>query len=89
MPNSGENFSSFTGEQDLIDFGVSYHDYHVIVVKLGYLFPGLSAIADDSYIALTDGSAMLTISKFSYRNQRRPLYPFEDDFPYEAKSTLW
>lgn len=80
---------SFTGEQDLIDFGVSYHDYHVIVVKLGYLFPGLSAIADDSYIALTDGSAMLTISKFSYRNQRRPLYPFEDDFPYEAKSTLW
>lgn len=80
---------SFTGEQDFINFGISYRDYHIIVVKLGYLYPGLSLIKDDSYIALTKGNAMLTIKDFHYTHQRRPLFPFEDNFPYDAAATLF
>ena len=80
---------SFTGEQDFVNFGINYRDYHIIVVKLGYLYPGLSLIKDDSYIALTRGNAMLTIAKFQYHNQRRPLFPFEDDFPYDPAATLF
>ncbi len=80
---------SFTGEQDFVNFGINYRDYHIIVVKLGYLYPGLSLIKDDSYIALTKGNAMLTIGKFQYQNQRRPLFPFEDDFPYDPAATLF
>lgn len=79
---------SFTGEQDFINFGINYRDYHIIVVKLGYLYPGLSLIKDDSYIALTKGNAMLTIRYFQYHNQRRPLFPFEDNFPYDPAATL-
>lgn len=80
---------SFTCEQDLADYGLAYRDYHVIVVKLGYLYPGLAALQDDSYIALTRGSAMLTIDRFDYHSQRRPLYPFEDRFAYDPAKTLW
>lgn len=80
---------SFTCEADIAAYGLSYRDYHVIVVKLGYLYPGLAALQDDSYIALTRGAAMLTIGDFRYQNQRRPLYPFEDDFPYDPAKTLW
>lgn len=80
---------SFTGEQDFINFGIQYRDYHIIVVKLGYLYPGLSLIKDDSYIALTKGNAMLTIKDFHYTHQRRPLFPFEDNFPYDPAATLF
>lgn len=80
---------SFTCAQDFSEYGLDYHNYHVIVVKLGYLYPGLAAIQDDSYIALTSGSAMLTIHNFDYRNQRRPLYPFEDNFPYDPARNLF
>lgn len=80
---------SFTGEQDFVNFGINYRDYHIIVVKLGYLYPGLSLIKDDSYIALTKGNAMLTIKDFHYTHQRRPLFPFEDNFPYDSAAALF
>lgn len=80
---------SFTNEDDFVKFGIAYRDYHIIVVKLGYLYPGLSLIQDDSYIALTRGNAMLTIKDFHYTKQHRPLYPFEDNFAYDPKVTLW
>ena len=80
---------SFTCAQDFSEYGLEYRNYHVIVVKLGYLYPGLAAIQNDSYIALTPGSAMLTIRNFDYRNQRRPLYPFEDNFPYDPARNLF
>lgn len=81
--------TSFTCEADIAAYGLDYRDYHVIVVKLGYLYPGLAAIQDDSYIALTHGAAMLTIDAFQYHEQRRPLYPFDDDFAYDPAKTLW
>lgn len=80
---------SFTCEDDFIRFGICYRDYHIIVVKLGYLYPGLSLIKDDSYIALTRGNAMLTIRDFHYAHQRRPIFPFEDDFAYDPALTLF
>lgn len=80
---------SFTGKEDFEAYGLNYLDYHVIAVKLGYLYPGLAAIKDEGYIALTRGSAMLTIGRFCYHNQRRPMFPFEDHFRYEPEKTLW
>lgn len=79
---------SFTCEEDLAAYGLDYRAYHMIVVKLGYLYPGLAALQDDSYIALTRGSSMLTIRQFDYRRQRRPLYPFEDNFAYDPAREL-
>lgn len=64
-------------------FGVNKDDYKVVVVKLGYLFPELEEIADDSILAMTNGSTCEIILNCDFKNIRRPIYPFDDDFDWQ------
>lgn len=52
----------------------------VIVVKLGYLEPGIRAIAKRSMMALTTGSTDELFERLPYKNLPRPIYPLDGDF---------
>lgn len=79
----------FISEDSLKVHGANYRDYHIIVVKLGYLFPGLTEIKDKSMMALTEGTTMLDVRQLQFQNQKRPLYPLEDNFQYLTQNMVY
>ena len=55
-------------------------DRKAIVVKLGYLEPGIRAIAKRSMMALTTGSSDELFERLPYKNLPRPIYPLDKEF---------
>ncbi len=80
---------SITEADDFIRYGLKYNDYNIIVVKLGYLYPGLAKIKDLSIIALTEGNSALDILTIPYKLQRRPMYPIDMDFEFNAENKVY
>lgn len=54
-------------------------DFDIIVVKMGYLEPDLSAAAKGWVMALTSGAVPQDIVNIPYHHLTRPLYPFEEE----------
>ncbi len=80
--------TDFTCAESFERAGTVYTKYKVIVVKLGYLFPGLAAIAAKSIIALTAGNSMLDVRGLCHDNKRRPIFPVEDNFGFKADKQM-
>ena len=55
--------------------GLNISDYHVIVVKQGYLFPELREISELSILALTPGATHQLVENLEYKNIIPPVYP--------------
>ncbi len=68
-------------------FGIKKENYKIIVVKLGYLWPEIEELADDSILALTAGATPEKIETVAFSNIKRPMYPFDKDFNW-AESSL-
>lgn len=51
----------------------------IVVLKLGYLYPELRAIAPHSIMCLSPGPSGLILEDFSYKNLTRPIFPFDMD----------
>ncbi len=49
----------------------------IVVVKEGYLFPGLTRIAPRYIMLLTPGAGDMRIERLSYLRRRKPVFPFE------------
>jgi microcystin degradation protein MlrC len=49
----------------------------IVVVKMGYLFPGLTRIAPRYMMLLTPGAGDMRIERLTYTRRRRPVFPFE------------
>lgn len=79
----------FTSVEVLEEYGADYRNYHIIVVKLGYLFPELSKVKGRSIIALTKGTTMLDVRYINYKKLKRPLYPLEDGFIYSTENAIY
>jgi len=62
--------------------GVNIHDYKIIVVKLGYLYPKLAKVAERAIFALTPGASCEAIEKLKFYNIRREVYPINRDLIY-------
>lgn len=60
--------------------GLSIDSYHVVVVKLGYLFPELARLAATSVLALTRGGSTERLQDMGMKRIRRPMFPLDDDF---------
>jgi len=54
--------------------------YKLIVVKLGYLFPGLQALSKKAVLALTPGGSTERLEDMGHTRIRRPMYPLDDHF---------
>ncbi|HZJ83820.1 MAG TPA: M81 family metallopeptidase [Clostridia bacterium] len=80
---------SVTKVEDFVRYGLNYMDYSIIVVKLGYLYPGLGEIKDVSIMALTTGNTALDIETIPYRLTRRPMYPIDKDFDFHGKNKIY
>ena len=59
-----------------------------VVVKEGYLFPGLRAIAPHTIMALTPGFANQILEELDYTRVRRPIYPLDPDMGWSADQVL-
>lgn len=58
----------------------NWRNYKIVVVKLGYLFPELAAVAERSILAFTPGNSTQRLKDMHHHNIRRPMYPLEDNF---------
>jgi len=55
----------------------------IVVVKEGYLFPGLTRIAPRYIMLLTPGAGDMRIEHLNYTRRRRPLFPFEPSTTFD------
>lgn len=56
------------------------HRFHVVVVKLGYLFPELQREAPRAILAFTKGASAEHLQDMNLTRIRRPIYPLDDNF---------
>jgi microcystin degradation protein MlrC len=58
----------------------------IVVVKEGYLYPGLSRIAPRSILLLTPGAGDMRVERLSYARRRRPAFPFEPGTTFDPEA---
>ena len=75
--------TAFTHPDQFKSCGVDPLSYKVVVVKEGYLYPGLSAIAPRYIMLLTPGAGDMRIEKLTYTRRRKPVFPFEPDTTFD------
>ncbi len=63
--------------------GVNPLDHKLVVVKLGYLFPELRAIAPREILTLSPGYADMDLTRLPFRHVTRPIYPLDPDVDWE------
>lgn len=59
---------------------LDYKKFHVVVVKLGYLFPELAAEAERAILAFTPGASTERLQDMWLTKIRRPMFPLDDNF---------
>lgn len=59
---------------------LDFRRFHIVAVKLGYLFPELAKEAGRSIIALTPGTSCERLEDMHLKRIRRPIFPLDDDF---------
>lgn len=61
--------------------GLDVTAYDIVVTKIGYLEPGLYAIAADWLLALTPGGVDQDLERLGHKGIDRPMFPFDADMP--------
>lgn len=59
---------------------LDFTKYKIVVVKLGYLFPELAAVAPRAILAFTPGASTERLQDMHLKRIRRPMYPLDDNF---------
>ena len=73
----------FTTVADFTNAGVDPLAYKIVVVKLGYLFPELIAIAAQAWMALSPGASDLDLARLPYQRIARPMFPTDQQFAWK------
>lgn len=73
-----EKAVSFAEDQQYEAAGLSMHDYDVIIVKQGYIYPELKKVAKYYVMSLTDGATNQRTEKIKYQTILRPMYPIDE-----------
>lgn len=74
-----KNRAAFCRPDIFASVGLDYTKYHIVVVKLGYLFPELAEEAERSILAFTPGASTESF-RCAPAEHRRPMYPLDDNF---------
>ena len=72
----------FTTVADFTRSGVDPLAYKIVVVKLGYLFPELIAMAPKALMALSPGASDLDLARLPYQRIARPMFPVDQAFDW-------
>lgn len=78
----------YTTPQMFIDLGVDPKEAEIVVCKLGYLTHQHSLVAKRSIMALTKGNTNEDLKTLDYKKVKRPIFPLENDFKYNALENL-
>jgi microcystin degradation protein MlrC len=71
----------FFERSDFEAVGLDVDAHDLIVVKVGYLFPGQRAMASAALLALSPGAVSLDIPSLPYHLVQRPIFPLDPDMP--------
>jgi microcystin degradation protein MlrC len=74
---------TFRDPRHFLPCGIDPLSRKIVVVKMGYLYPGLMRIAPRHIMLLTPGAGDMRIERLTYTRRRRPAFPFEPDTPFE------
>jgi microcystin degradation protein MlrC len=69
----------FVRLDDFHTAGLNPLEHKLVVVKLGYLFPELRAIAPREILTLSPGYADMDLRRLPFKHVSRPIYPLEQD----------
>jgi microcystin degradation protein MlrC len=74
---------AFTNTKQFSSCGIDPLSRKIVVVKEGYLYPGLTRIAPRYIMLLTPGSGDMRIEHLTYVRRRKPVFPFETDTTFD------
>ena len=74
---------AFTDPGQFTPCGIDPLRRKIVVVKEGYLYPGLTRIAPRYIMLLTPGAGDMRIEHLTYTRRRRPMFPFEPDTTFD------
>ena len=74
IANTGVSFAEIN---QYVAANVDPHEYDIVIVKQGYIFPQIDAIADFSIMSLTDGATQQRAERLPYKLISRPMYPID------------
>jgi len=77
---------AFTDASQFAPCGIDPLRRKIVVVKEGYLFPGLTRIAPRYIMLLTAGAGDMRIEHLTYTRRRKPLFPFEPDTTFDPQT---
>ena len=77
-----ERRRSFHYLKDFVDLGIELKDFHLLVVKSGYLSPELQSLSSPSFLVLSDGAVCQNFDILENKNRHRPIFPFQKRFDY-------
>ncbi|MDO5725973.1 MAG: M81 family metallopeptidase [Tissierellia bacterium] len=83
-----EQHIGYTDPELYRDLGLKPDEANIIICKLGYLTPGHKAISKRSIMALTKGNTNEDLKSIDYKLVKRPIFPLDEDFEYNAKDYL-
>ena len=74
---------AFTTLASFEAFGIDPTTARIVVVKLGYLFPELKAIAAQSMFTISPGFADQKLN-LPYKNLPRPIFPLDPEMEWRV-----
>jgi microcystin degradation protein MlrC len=77
--------AAFTLLNQFHRLGIEPTQESMIVVKLGYLFPELQAVAAQSLLALSPGIVNPDVTALAYQHVRRPSFPLDHDMAWQPE----
>ena len=83
-----EKHIGYTSPEVFADLGRDPHKAQIVVCKLGYLTAAQAAVSKRSIMALSKGSTNEDLASIPYQKTPRPIFPLEDNFPYDPKEHL-
>ena len=78
--------TAFTDPSQFETCGIDPLSRKLVVVKEGYLYPGLTRIAPRYMMLLTPGAGDMRLERLTYARRRRPVFPFEPDTAFDPES---
>jgi microcystin degradation protein MlrC len=78
--------TAFTDPSQFEPCGIDPLSRKLVVVKEGYLFPGLTRIAPRYLMLLTPGAGDMRIEKLTYTRRRKPVFPFEPETSFDPQA---
>ena len=75
---------------DFLELNINLADYHILIVKSGYLAPEIKSLSAPSYMVLSDGAVNQNLKALTNNHRNRPIYPFQkfNEFNPQASDGL-